>query len=53
MRHQNSIYYQHDPNRLSACPVTVHALLHIADSIEEMGPIWTYWAFPRVVAITF
>ncbi|KAI5891116.1 uncharacterized protein SCHCODRAFT_01096617, partial [Schizophyllum commune H4-8] len=20
-------------------------LLHIADSIEQMGPVWTYWAF--------
>ncbi|KAJ8515927.1 hypothetical protein ONZ45_g6728 [Pleurotus djamor] len=40
------IYYQHDPSRLSTCPVTIHALLHIADSIEAMGPVWTYWAFP-------
>ncbi len=42
----NSIYYQHAPERLSVCPITVHALLHIADSIEDMGPVWTYWAFP-------
>jgi hypothetical protein len=21
-------------------------LLHIADGIEAMGPVWTYWAFP-------
>ncbi|KAI4520294.1 hypothetical protein K525DRAFT_203997 [Schizophyllum commune Loenen D] len=40
------IYYQHDTRRVSACPLTVHALLHIADSIEEMGPVWCYWAFP-------
>ncbi|KAL1680192.1 hypothetical protein EV122DRAFT_208322 [Schizophyllum commune] len=40
------IYYQHDPRRLSACPLTIHALLHIADSIENMGPAWCYWAFP-------
>ena len=26
--------------------LTVHALLHISDSIEEMGPVWAYWAFP-------
>jgi hypothetical protein len=26
--------------------VTVHALLHIADSIETVGPVWTTWAFP-------
>ncbi|KAH9911173.1 uncharacterized protein BXZ73DRAFT_57295 [Epithele typhae] len=38
-------YYQHDPSRISACPVTIHALLHIADSIEDIGPVWTSWAF--------
>ncbi|KDQ54188.1 hypothetical protein JAAARDRAFT_135904 [Jaapia argillacea MUCL 33604] len=26
--------------------LTVHALLHIADSIEFAGPVWAYWAFP-------
>ncbi|KAF9472876.1 hypothetical protein BDN70DRAFT_818022 [Pholiota conissans] len=41
-----SIYYQYDPDRVSTCPLTVHALLHIADGIEAMGPVWTYWAFP-------
>ncbi|CDO74857.1 hypothetical protein BN946_scf185004.g7 [Trametes cinnabarina] len=40
------IYYQHDLQRLSACPVTVHALLHITDSIEATGPVWASWAFP-------
>ena len=40
------IYYQYAPERLSACPVTIHALLHIADSIVAMGPVWCYWAFP-------
>ncbi|RDB22210.1 hypothetical protein Hypma_010657 [Hypsizygus marmoreus] len=40
------IYYQHDPSRISACPVTIHALLHIADSIKAAGPVWCYWAFP-------
>jgi hypothetical protein len=28
------------------CVVTVHALLHIADSIEISGPVWASWAFP-------
>ena len=41
-----SIYYQHDPGRISTCPLTVHALLHIAPSIEATGPVWCYWAFP-------
>ncbi|EKM79514.1 hypothetical protein AGABI1DRAFT_92026 [Agaricus bisporus var. burnettii JB137-S8] len=40
------LYYQHKPERLSACPLTVHALLHIGWSIRTMGPVWTYWAFP-------
>lgn len=40
------LYYQRNPARSSACPVTVHALLHIAESIRQMGPVWRYWAFP-------
>ncbi|TDL14430.1 hypothetical protein BD410DRAFT_734083 [Rickenella mellea] len=40
-----SLYYKSDPERLSTCPVTVHGLLHIADSIETSGPVWTAWAF--------
>ncbi|KAF9034253.1 hypothetical protein BJ165DRAFT_1512670 [Panaeolus papilionaceus] len=40
------LYYENDPDRLSACPLTVHALLHIADSIRENGPVWVSWAFP-------
>ncbi|KAI9435658.1 hypothetical protein BJY52DRAFT_1422103 [Lactarius psammicola] len=39
-------YYQHDAGHMSACPVTIHALLHIADSIKTCGPVWCYWAFP-------
>ncbi|KAI0054434.1 hypothetical protein BV25DRAFT_1817076 [Artomyces pyxidatus] len=40
------LYYQYNPQRISACPVTIHALLHIADSIISCGPAWAYWAFP-------
>ncbi|KZT63405.1 hypothetical protein DAEQUDRAFT_680476, partial [Daedalea quercina L-15889] len=32
--------------RLSACPVTIHALLHVADSILLSGPVWASWSFP-------
>ena len=39
-------YYQHDAGHISACPVTIHTLLHIADSIKTCGPVWCYWAFP-------
>lgn len=41
-----SIYYQHNLSRLSTCPLTIHALLHIADSITFTGPVWCSWAFP-------
>ena len=42
----SSIYYQNDPTRLAACPLTIHALLHVADSILLSGPVWASWAFP-------
>lgn len=31
---------------MSCCPLTIHALLHIAPTIRFLGPVWTYWAFP-------
>jgi hypothetical protein len=40
------MYYQYSPHRLPTCVVTIHALLHIAGSIEASGPMWAYWAFP-------
>ena len=39
-------YYQHDTGHISACPVTIHTLLHIANSIKTCEPVWCYWAFP-------
>jgi len=44
--HASSLYYQHKPERLPVCPLTIHALLHIPDQIRWMGPCWTTWAFP-------
>ena len=46
--HSNSyrLYYKHDPNQLSTCPLTIHALLHIAWGIRVASPVWTYWAYP-------
>ena len=40
------VYYQYLPDCLPTCIVTIHALLHIADTIEALGPMWEYWAFP-------
>ncbi|KAF9038182.1 hypothetical protein BJ165DRAFT_1353146 [Panaeolus papilionaceus] len=34
------LYYENNPDRVSACPLTIHALLHIGDSIRENGPPW-------------
>jgi hypothetical protein len=42
----NSYYYQYDEARLSTCVLTVHALLHIGDSVAQIGPVWASWAFP-------
>jgi hypothetical protein len=41
-----SIYFQNDVDRMSICPLTIHALLHIAPGIKFCGPVWCYWAFP-------
>ncbi|KAJ6532446.1 hypothetical protein B0H19DRAFT_1214065 [Mycena capillaripes] len=40
------LYFQKDVSRMSVCPLTVHALLHIAAGIKFCGPVWCYWAFP-------
>ncbi|KAF6765784.1 hypothetical protein DFP72DRAFT_206832 [Ephemerocybe angulata] len=40
------LYYEYSEGRLSACPLTVHSLLHIAEYIALLGPVWVYWAFP-------
>ena len=26
--------------------LTVHGLLHVADAIERIGPVWAWWSFP-------
>ncbi len=44
--HVSSLYYQHRPEQLPTCPLTIHVLLHIPDQIRWMGPCWTTWAFP-------
>ncbi|OSC98297.1 hypothetical protein PYCCODRAFT_1418135 [Trametes coccinea BRFM310] len=40
------LYYQYDPERLSMCPLTLHALLHVGDSMEYSAPVWAAWEFP-------
>ncbi|KAH7335060.1 hypothetical protein B0J17DRAFT_733100, partial [Rhizoctonia solani] len=38
-------YYQYSVNRLPACPLTIHAILHIPFYIRQTGPLWASWAF--------
>ena len=26
--------------------LTVHGLLHVAETIERIGPVWAWWSFP-------
>ena len=42
------LYYENNPAQLSTCPLTIHALLHIAWGFKVAGPVWVgpYWAYP-------
>ncbi|KAF8741328.1 Transposase family tnp2, partial [Rhizoctonia solani] len=42
------IYYQFDEDRLQTCPVNIHYLLHVADSIEYMGPICRRYPYANI-----
>lgn len=39
------LYYQYKPERLKACTLTVHGLLHIPQNIQDTGPVWSSWTF--------
>ncbi|CUA77659.1 hypothetical protein RSOLAG22IIIB_12749 [Rhizoctonia solani] len=39
------LYYQYKYDRLPACPLTIHALLHLPSYIRQTGPLWASWAF--------
>ncbi|KAF8550334.1 hypothetical protein OG21DRAFT_1478565 [Imleria badia] len=36
---------QYKPECLSTCTLTIHGLLHIAQGIQNCGPIWMTWTF--------
>ena len=42
--HRN--YYKYSSQRLSACRISFHYLLHVTDCIKYCGPCWSYWQFP-------
>lgn len=39
------LYYKDDPTCLHICSSQVHMLLHIADYIQAIGPVWVSWQF--------
>ena len=43
--HVCRMFYQYDNSQLSVCPLTIRALLHIANGIDAAGPVWCYWSF--------
>ncbi|KAB5591318.1 hypothetical protein CTheo_5234 [Ceratobasidium theobromae] len=38
-------YYQYSADRISACTLTIHALLHLPYYLRKTGPLWASWAF--------
>jgi hypothetical protein len=49
------IYYKYEQRRLPACKTLCHALLHIADCIGWLGPMWSYgqWYLEQVGRLSF
>ncbi|CEL55918.1 hypothetical protein RSOLAG1IB_01930 [Rhizoctonia solani AG-1 IB] len=45
VRNYEQLYYQYEYTRLPACPLTIHALLHLPSYIRQTGPLWASWAF--------
>lgn len=39
------LYYRYDYDRLSACPLTIHALIHIPNDTLNAGPLSRIWEF--------
>ena len=53
VRHYEELYYQHKLARLPACRSVFHALLHVADCVEWLGPMWPYaqWTMERMCGL--
>ena len=51
--HYHQEYYRFEKKRLSACKPVFHAILHVADCIEWMGPMWSYsqWVVERMFSL--
>ncbi|RIB03713.1 hypothetical protein C2G38_2224273 [Gigaspora rosea] len=44
--HYERVYGQYNQEQLSVFTITFHYLLHVAYSICQYGPSWTYWQYP-------
>ena len=48
--HYEDLYYKRKQVRLPACRAVFHALLHVADCVEWLGPMWPHaqWTMERM-----
>ncbi|KAI0628285.1 hypothetical protein C8Q77DRAFT_1068240 [Trametes polyzona] len=45
VRRYEEYYYGYEAERLSACLLVVHGLLHVVDDVLNVGPAWATWTF--------
>ena len=46
VRMYEEIYYQGNASQLSACRSQIHYLLHMAQNVRTLGPLFCYWQYP-------
>jgi hypothetical protein len=53
VQHYEEHYYRHDLSRIAACKTVFHVLLHVAEGIEWLGPMWSYsqWVMERTCGL--
>jgi hypothetical protein len=53
VNHYHDLYYRYQNKRLPACRAVFHALLHVADCMEWLGPMWSYsqWTVERMFSL--
>lgn len=39
------LYYRYDMERISACPLTAHAMIHLASDTRHAGPLSRIWEY--------
>ena len=40
------LFFRHYPNQIKLCRYSVHAMLHLSQCLEVVGPCFTFWEFP-------